>query len=824
MRCAWTKVLCLLWLGVATACFTVPTQHAHAQDKTPAEGLSEQELIEQTGDFSAFDFYIGGNYYGIVYGYFGDDWLAFENPQDVLDIVPDVRDKTALLPLFEGRIFGEKERPNIGKIVIDVTTFRADLTIDPDLTYTREVEGLSALGPAEKNFAVRNETLIAGSTPTDNFDLTENITVTHDTLLNRGRTSFTSVGSLSSAAGYELTEASLNQDLYTFDQEMTASVGLLEAEGQSFARSIDFYGFNLKSNEDLLFFDELNQGTRIEIFLQTRSLVEVYRDSEATGRTIYSRTLDFGTVVLDTREFPEGSYNIEIVATDNRGNVTRETRPFTKTSKLVPSSAPQLEFSGGLARDDLENIDNTGVIYASYRKRLTDQYEVGLSGYGVGDDIVFEGSIASTRAADMFGFKGLVETRLTAGIDIEGRASGVEGLLNLSGEDSNMVISARKVFDRDADPTDPADLALTERDSINFNYSTPLDFFESINPRLNFSAQWSNSPTTGPTHRYGPEISVPLDIFPRHITDLKMSYTKTDSDHQALMSLAVRQNLRAWQRTYDAVIRDNSLDTSLTTNFGLAFNGLASTYDDWRRNLNTFVGLRLDPVYSSSRDEVAMINADVDYLSRIARLNAYFDADLNERDGIIGGEFKNTLLWSKETGFKASGETLPANSAFLAVAINGVPDAKVEVTVNGLRKGYGVTGETVILPLQTYKALEIDVQNSEDNDSLYVIKEEPSRFTAYPGNYIYRQFTVLKSIFIFGELVDTDGAPIANKRFKISDDVYYTDDFGTFTLEYAYEEGSGDININADPYECSLKVPTPSDDEVIVEAGQITCQ
>lgn len=825
-------MICLMWLIVAAIPMLVPAAsfaqspepEASASSAPANETMSEQELIEQTGEFSAFDFYIGGNYYGIVYGYFGEDWMAFENIDDAIELLPEIRDKDSLRPLFRGRIFQKRSLEGIGTITPDVSSFRIELEIDPDLTYTREVEGLSSLPPAEKNFAIRNETIVAGSTSTDDFNLSENVTLTHDTLLNRGRTSFTSTGSISSAAGYELTEASINQDLYAFGQEMQASAGLMEAAGQSFARSIDFYGFNFQSNEDLLFLDELNQGTRVEIYLQTRSLVEVYRNSENSGRTLYSRMLDFGTEVLDTRDFPDGSYDIEIVITDNRGNVTRETRPFNKTSKLVPNEAAQIQFSAGLARDELDPIDNAGVIYAGIRKRLTDQYEVGFSGYGVADDIVFEGTIAGNHQANLFGFAGLVETRLTAGIDIQGRPSGVEGLVSLSGEDSNMLIGARKVFDRDPDPNDPAELALTERDSINFNFSTPINLIDGIDPRLNFSAQWARAPSTGTTYRFGPEISMPLDIFPRYTTDLKVSYIKTDADYQALMSLAARQNLREWQQSYTAVLRNNSDDTNLTTTAGLAFNGEASAYEDWRRNLRTFVGLRLDPVYSVNMDEQASINTNADYIGKYARVNAYFDADLNERQGRLGGEFKNTFLWSKKTGFKASGKNLPADGAFLAVKIKGSPDAKVEVKVNGLRKSYGTTGETVFLPLQVYKPLEIAVSDSEDNDGLYTIKEDAVNLTAYPGNFIYREFTVLKSIFIFGQLTDPQGTPLAQRRFKLGDQVYYTDDTGSFNLEYPYEAGIKSATITSDNLACRMDLSALKPDQIILEAGAIICQ
>ena len=41
---------------------------------------------EEDGEFSVFDFYVGGRYYGLAYGYFADDWVAFDLPEDILEI------------------------------------------------------------------------------------------------------------------------------------------------------------------------------------------------------------------------------------------------------------------------------------------------------------------------------------------------------------------------------------------------------------------------------------------------------------------------------------------------------------------------------------------------------------------------------------------------------------------------------------------------------------------------------------------------------------------------------------------------------------------
>lgn len=818
-----TRLFCLIFAICCFASFAFKN-NVWAQDNQ-INTVSQIDLDQ--GEFSAFDFYVGGNYYGLAYGYFTDDWFVFDNISDVIQIIPLDIPGEDLAPLLSGKIYQEKSIDGIGDIYVDSATFEIEVEFEQALGPTRDVAELNALPPPETGFAIRNEFTGAGSATTQSGFDSENLTLSHNTLFNLGRTNFISNGSLSSAAGYEITDAALSQEFFAYNQDVIGSLGLLETQGQRFSRSIDFFGFNLRTNERLFFRDEQNQATRLEIFLQSRSQVEVFRDSQATGRTLFSRLLDFGTVVIDTRNFPQGAYDVEIVITDINGDVTSEIRPFSKTNTLTPLGPPEINISAGIVRDDIDSTGQ-GVLFGSYRKRVFDTLEVSASALAIEDDILFEAQASSERPFSIFGFKGLLQNRLTIGIDDKADLTGVETSTLFQGEKTSFFAAASRTFDQGINsgsgisPTGGISPFLSARDAINFNFSTPVSILRRP-ARLNLNGEWSDIPTSGTRFRVGPQVTIPVYKTQKTTSEFRIQHTFTDDDQQTLASLTWRQNNGALQKNASIDFRSLDTETATAFNTGLSFFGASSPYENWLKNTEAFFGLRLDPVISNVNDTVAVLDSEVEYTGKFARVSAFLNNDFRQNTGRYGGELQSTFLWSPKSGLSASGENLSAENAYINVNLSGVDNARVGLAIDGSPKAFGQAGQNILLEIPIYKTVELSIFATEEGTVNF--ENKAYNVTGYPGNILYRDFKILKSIFIIGQFVHPDGQAIINKRFKEGKDVYYTDDVGAFYIEYLLKD-DGQVTFDLGDKQCVITLPNDiaEVEDVIFEAGNVLCE
>ena len=69
-----TRVLCLIFLlcgfVMSVSAYTVYAQNSVEQ--------TEEDFLA-SAEFSAFDFFVGGNYHGLAYVFFTADWIKFDN-------------------------------------------------------------------------------------------------------------------------------------------------------------------------------------------------------------------------------------------------------------------------------------------------------------------------------------------------------------------------------------------------------------------------------------------------------------------------------------------------------------------------------------------------------------------------------------------------------------------------------------------------------------------------------------------------------------------------------------------------------------------------
>lgn len=773
------------------------------------------------GDFSAFDVYVGGNYYGVAYGHFGDSWFQADSPADIIKLLPAVKDSKVFLPLLEGKITVDRKVEAVGVVHVDVGLFKISIEVDRAQSLLSGVGKLATLKATDDYFSVAHKTFLAGSTETQKIDFLNNFSLTHDTLLNKWRFSLQSAGNLNQNTGYSVTSLAARKEFTALDQELTMAGGMLQTEGPKFAKNLDFFGLKIGTNTQFIFRDQQGQASTLQLFLANRSKIEIYRDSEATGNILFSRSLDFGTVEIDTRAFPSGSYNIEIVTTGNSGAKSRERRPFTKSASLTPRGAPQFYIGAGVIRNDLKSTD-TPTLSLTGKKRLSDNLEGTLAAHLTQDDQIYEVGFNAEQELSLFGAMGMTTLSLTGAIDTLASPAGFEAAASWTGESVSATLLGNKTYARLSANSGFGNLALTDRQSLNFNISAPIPVVRD-GARIGFSSEISSTQAGGKKYRYGPALAMDLPSIGNYTTAFKIENVTSESDNLTLASLLFRTETTPWSQTREVLAQHENAGTSLNARAALSFAGAQSSYTDWRQNLRANASLRADPLVTTNDAErtVGFFDSDVSYKAKKAAVLAYLNQNLNEQTGQLGGEVQSTLLWSQPSGITATGELISAEGAFAVLKLSGKEKNKLNIKVNGAVRGYGVAGETVIIPLPVYEESTLMVFDEQGSDSIK-IKEKPQKIVSYPGNLIYREFTAVKSYFVTGVLKNKDGLPLLNERFEVNDDVYYTDEQGRFSFESALEEKQA-LDFSTTTSLCRAVPLTLLPDTVIYDLGEIVC-
>ncbi len=776
----------------------------------------------QDGEFSAFDFYAGGINYGLVYGRFGEGWFELDAPQDAVDLLPAVRNPDNFIPLFDGRIEKIRMIRDVGTVSVDITNFRLNVDIDQAESLLSAVEGLGDLQGTDKDISLRNALFVAGSANTRSLDILRGVSMSHDSVLSKGDMALQSSGTLTQDNGYVLKNALVRKDFRVWDEDMTAFAGMLETSGNMrFARSLDFMGLRLASNQTLLFRDEQLQGSNIEIFLPRRAQVEVFRDRESSRQVLYSRILNFGTVQIDTRGFPQGSYDIEIVVRDGGTVISREVRPYIKTQLLPPHGKPVMSLEIGETRDGTrpEGIPAAEI---SYRARLSDWLGGGVGLAATSKDHVYEVSLSSQKGLHVFEAIGLLETSLTGAFSNVFKPVGVEAsAVWRGGQGGSASLFATKIYDRGRANASAGDFSLSDRESLSFSIAKPL-LIGGYRVFSSFGAETSRSSLEGSSYRYGPAFSYVFDKRGAYTPELKFEYNVSDEDKRMLATFSLRDSAPVWSKNAQIDASRIGSDNRVAVMAGLGYTGAGAAYKDWRRKLDATLGLRMDPLLSSTDELQTVISSDAIYTGELAQLRGYLEqAVTQEASGQIGGELRSTLLWSPSRGLKATSQAATNDMALAMITVEGEEGDDLDVTMNGATLARVRTGETVALPVPVYKKIRVDVVDTA-NKGILKSREKGQVVVGYPGNVVYRTFTMAKAVVVTGFLVDEQDLPLDNARFLLDGQAYYTDEAGFFALDVMTGTGQS-LAFAAENHICMVEFPALKKEDVYADLGNVSC-
>jgi hypothetical protein len=771
------------------------------------------------------DIYFGGIPLGTVMAEYTPDGITFLRPEEVAERIPNALDRGELAHRLQGRLERNSDlaclggrrqgcgrlEPEVIGVIFDEDRFRADVFVHPDKLAVRESGVNRYLPPPadpDATSLVQNLTAVMDRDSRNS----DSHTVSGNTWIGRGTDHVFAQWYHTQRQDLAVDQLAWRRDLP--DHSYTA--GLFEARNDdlNFAQSALLAGAgagrSLKRRTDIA--DE--SATRLQVFLDTRSSVQIYRD----GRLLNSQFYDPGNQVLDTSNLPYGSYDIVVRIVDAAGVTRTQTQFFIKTTQLAPPGEPQWYVEGGQVlrrsrESTLPEDADTLQLRGGWRDRLRENL-----GYSVA------GAAVATHA--------LAESSLTW---LHPRYSASGGLMASTQGDSGWTTMANGRWGQLSGGlglryTHAAKAALDSAD--DYQLVAGDSFSRSL--MLNYPVAGGQLSGSVYSNRTGGAES---DIYAlRYLRNLQLGYfppiflnaqiSKADDDLVASVGLDMNGFGEHWNWRLSPGLRHREPalgDASDTA--GLAAGAGWRDGSRWAEDVEA--GL-----HTTIEETATTVGADARYASGYGRLQASVDHIQNDTADSqrYNARYETNLVAT--TGHAAFGGQHSAASSVLMDLRSAPADAEFDVYINGRQHAALHGGRQVPLLLPPYHSYELSL--ADRGASLLHFDATPRTVTLYPGSVAALEYQVERVVVAFGRILRRPPAcatgaedctlpvPLPDARLRGISGLAMTESDGSFQAELV--TGTRQLSAVKNGVECTAELPEPRWASGILLLGDLDCR
>lgn len=798
---------------------TAPTARAESRQSDVADTVTvELSEFGEREESTVFDLYLGDEFQGAVVVTYTDEWFQIDDPADAVAQYTSLQgNKGKLVELFTGRISKMRSIEGVGVVFYDLGTFRIILQPDPSFLKSKSFDWRQKLGDPEPGLSLQQTLGFAASQDTDSATLGNSTAFTHRGLVSYEDIFLRSNGFITQDQSYQLNEATLGTIVDDYD----ARAGMLQMRSQSFTPSLRFAGLQFETSQNIFLENENARGSKMEIFVPSRSTVQFFRDSQLLAVQI----LDFGLQEIDTTSFPQGSYEVDIVITDSTGTETKDKRFFTKAGFLASRSAPIVFFSAGAVRDVMEVL-STPLGQAGLRMRASDFFDIGLGVTATDQRSIGSADVNGFYDVFRFGFGGATSSSGDFGrygslgvvafdVSINGRLAHADGEATAASSQAPVPDAGGFVPQL---ARAPVDLVIQSQRSKSFSASRS---FGPVSVRYNLQ---DNRVGEGPNlYARGPTLD--YRIYDDEVSNvvLRGAYFDTEAKSNSSLQLFYRyrispslslnsQLMRRWQGDQEELL----LLAGVTYNsqrFGSGAGSRMQLLEEARRSERA--GEKLETLTSTVQG-----NMQADYLTL-----GTFVRDNRVRDGdsrtTLGVNAESTIFISNEGDLDLS--MPPQNEAVFVAEVDGSllsDQDRFDVLVNGQRQGVVARGSRAIISLTPYREYSISLA-AQEGSSLVDYDVAKYKVSLFPGNVAKRVWQVDKVFVLLGRVVDEEGEPITRERIRGAKGYGFTEADGTFQIEVSGRES---LSIESPRRKCALELSIDEVPEYVLDVGDIVCR
>ena len=767
------------------------------------EGFEDLDEPQET----EIDLFYGGFYLTSVLARFASMDIQILDADHLVSKLADLKDPIAFRTFLDSTFYNNSEKicpansskdcgsltPASVGVIFDQSRLRLDLFIASDLLKTRTVEQLAFLPPSDAGFSMLDYLSLFTSGSTSGK---ENYNIANTTIFSFAENRVQMRSNFTSSNQFSIDSLVVQREFQGKDYQ--AGIFRKNAGNFVFMKDALFVGATIESSlitrQDL----DVSLGNEIEVFLDSRSRVEIYKD----GRLVSTQFYGVGNQVINTSNLPSGAYDVELKIINSAGIERSVSRFYSKSSRLAPR-------------------DQT-LYFLQVGEKMTESNSGGILPKGTGNRLLRAG--ISKRLADSFG--------ADAGISV-GESSTI---LEVSTFKQGEIYELRSIFAYDSLDVSALDLNVRMRfDNAELSMSTrkiwsDLNVFEETS-RIGKAALQTRLTGTWRTP-YGS-----LNAFYRssraNDQDKSTNYglrwngnwfsglgslrsslelSRNDGDNLFLLTLNYRLQKNDWVHAASVGYRDQG-------NRNDAKNVRATGYvsSDWRSSRNSAnqyqVGFRAD-----SQDEGV-------FSSRVAAVGNMGRADLtteyrNAVDEVSYSGSIKTSFAAAQGSFGFGGDRR-ALSGFLVRATGGTEgNSAVSVIVDGSKRASINLNSTRFIPASEYDIHEISFLT--EGDSLLNVDAKIYRKTLYPGNVIGFDVEAKRILVVIGRLLNPEGDPISNGLLLGVEGLATSDEEGYFQAEMASDIEI--IKIKKGGAECSITVGPVSRTGQVALLGDRICE
>jgi outer membrane usher protein FimD/PapC len=764
------------------------------------EALNEPEETE-------IDLFYGGFYLTSVHARFTSIDIEILDVDHLVSKLDDLKDPAAFRGYLNSTFYNNSGKicqtnsakdcgsltPVAVDVIFDRSRLRLDLFIASDLLRTRTVEQLAFLPPSDAGFSMLDYLSVFTSGSSGGQ---KNYNVANTTILSFAENRVQVRSNFTNSNQFSIDSLVVQREFQGKDYQ--AGIFRKNAGNFVFMKDALFVGATIASSlitrQDL----GVSLGNEIEVFLDSRSRVEIYKD----GRLVSTQFYDVGNQIINTSNLPGGAYDVELKIVNSAGIERSESRFYSKSSKLAPrdQSLYFLQIGEKIMESDSERIlpTSTGkrLLRAGISKRLADSF---------GADAGFSVDEASTML-EVSAFKQGESYELRSIFAYDSlEVSALDLNVRIRFDNADFFISTRKIWSdvnvfEEKSQIGQAALQTRLTGTWRTPYGSLNAFYRSSRANdqeksTNYGFRWNGSWFSG-----AGSLNSSLEL------------SRNDGENLLLLTLNYRLQKDRWVHAASARYRDQGNQNDAKD--GRTTGHVSSDWRNARDSANQYqVGLRVD-----SQNEGT-------FESRIAAKGNLGQADLtteyrNAVDDIsYSGSIKTSFAATRGSfGFGGDRQAL---SGFLVRARGGSDgDSAVSVIVDGSKRASINLNSTRFVPASEYDVHEISFLT--EGDSLLNVDAKIYRKTLYPGNVIEFDVEAKQILVVIGRILSADGEPISNGLLLDVEGLATSDEEGYFQAEMAADIEI--IKIKKGGNECEITIGAVSRTGQVVLLGDRVCE
>lgn len=759
------------------------------------------------------DIYYAGKRVGNAFATFSSDSFEFDKPKKITAMISHLKETavnqvtqalTGQLELHSELVCQKPAYPKdcgllsplIAGIIFNEGYFKVEIFVHPDLLKFMSLNMSRYLPWAEEEAGLNavinlSGAITGGSKQALNYNLRNTNIFSHHLIRLRNSNTF------SRQQGLRIESLVAEKEW----QNWLLSLGMFESTplrliGQQDVLGLRF-GSSLKMRTDL----KTAYGNQLSIFLPRRALVKVFRD----GRLLLSQIYQQGNQVIDSRNFPEGAYDVTLVIDDQLGETKTETRFFSKATEIPPLDSPSYFAEIGLMRRNSSGLKQN---FPRYSNKLFAQLGSARrfnDSFGADASLLFADG-ESIASLGLFFIHPFLDSQLRlGGIISSSGAYGAEISALVRYQNFSTYFEIRKIWNKNNQAINQFSILPNAFTQANFASSYSL-----FNTDFGVKGQWQQryqGSATQTSYNISPFIRRTLFQSQNFRVSFDAQYTLREKDSLVFANInidfrqPISKKLTLSSHLKGEYRSDNQQPIDYRAKLGLELE----ESDFWQGQISN----RLE---FERRPQGLIAHNDNTYKSNYGRISSFFDYTLpNNKSSQMryGADFNVSFLGEPQNIVVGGNEF---KEAVILIDLQGTPkDAVFEVLVAPLAKNHyqetiytrAFVGKVAVIALDAYESYSIRLLADKTTFAEYDTNFR--QVTLYPGHIRYLTWKIREVFILLTTIIKDNGELLKNAKIEGAIEPAYIGDNGFLQAEV--ESGSVlTVNSNEEG-RCQIKIP-----------------